>query len=133
MPQTVNGTLTAISQSGGFTDYTISLAPYDLFPMLAVQPGQTTVENNPSQVEVYIDNNTQMLNTQPLDAGSTLRFYGLVFNDNGTLRMDCAQVNDGVAFTPTPSASQQAHTQRVDVQQTRRAGPLQQTISVANH
>jgi hypothetical protein len=26
-----------------------------------------------------------------------LRFYGLVLNDNGTLRMDCAQVNDGVA------------------------------------
>ncbi|HEY6338090.1 MAG TPA: hypothetical protein VIW68_06320 [Candidatus Sulfotelmatobacter sp.] len=31
---------------------------------------------------------------------STLCFYGLVFNDNGTLRMDYAQVNDGVAFTP---------------------------------
>jgi hypothetical protein len=59
----------------------------------------------------------------------------LVFNDNGTLRMDCAQVNDGVAFTPTSSASQQTHMQRVEVQQTRRAGPgsLQQTISVANH
>lgn len=25
------------------------------------------------------------------------RFCGLVFNDNGTLRMDCAQINDGVA------------------------------------
>jgi len=24
-------------------------------------------------------------------------FYGLVFNDNGTLRMDCAQIMDGVA------------------------------------
>jgi hypothetical protein len=135
MPQTVNGTVEGSSTSGSFTDYTISLAPYDLFPMLAVQPGQTTVENNPSQVEVYIDNNTQMLNTQPLAAGNTLRFYGLVFNDNGTLRMDCAQVNDGVAFTPTSSASQQTHMQRVEVQQTRRAGPgsLQQTISVANH
>jgi hypothetical protein len=29
--------------------------------------------------------------------GSVVRFYGLVFNDNGMLRMDCAQVNDGVA------------------------------------
>jgi hypothetical protein len=28
--------------------------------------------------------------------GDVLRFNGLVFNDNGTLRMDCAQVNDGV-------------------------------------
>ena len=26
-----------------------------------------------------------------------VRFYGLVFNDNGTLRMDCAQAMDGVA------------------------------------
>jgi hypothetical protein len=25
------------------------------------------------------------------------RFNGLVFNDNGTLRMDCGQINDGVA------------------------------------
>jgi len=28
---------------------------------------------------------------------SLLRFNGLVFNDNGTLRMDCAQIDDGVA------------------------------------
>lgn len=26
-----------------------------------------------------------------------LRFQGLLFDDNGTLRMDCGQVNDGVA------------------------------------
>lgn len=122
MPQTINGTVTAISQSGSFTDYTISLAPYDLFPMLASQPSQTTVENNPSQVEVYVDSNTQQLNTQPLAAGSTLRFYGLVFNDNGTLRMDCAQVNDGVSFTAQSSASQQAQVEKGDVQQVRRKG-----------
>ena len=132
MPQTINGTVTVMSQSGSFTDYTISLAPYDLFPMLASQPGQTTLENNPSQVEVYIDSNTQMLNKQPLGAGSTLRFYGLVFNDNGTLRMDCAQVNDGVDFTTQSSASQQAHMEKRAVQQTRGEGPnsLPQTISV---
>jgi hypothetical protein len=100
--------------------------------MLAVQPGQTTVENNPSQVEVYIDNSTQMLNTQPLAAGSTLRFYGLAFNDNGTLRMDCAQVNDGVDFSAQPPASQQVHIEKVAVPQIHREGPnsLQQTISV---
>ena len=28
---------------------------------------------------------------------NVVRFYGLVFNDNGTLRMDCAQAMDGVA------------------------------------
>jgi hypothetical protein len=132
MPQTINGTVAGSSSSGNFTDYTVSLAPYDLFPMLAVQPNQTTVEKNPSQVEVYIDSNTQLLNTQPLAAGSTLRFYGLVFNDNGTLRMDCAQVNDGVDFSAQASASQQAHMEKGAVQQVRREGSssLQQTITV---
>ena len=37
-----------------------------------------------------------MLNTQPVTVGSPTRFYGLVFNDNGTLRMDCAEIFDGV-------------------------------------
>jgi hypothetical protein len=105
MPQTINGTVMAASTSGNFTNYTISLAPYDLFPLLAVQAGQTTLLTNPSQVEVYVDNNTQRLNTQALALGSTLRFYGLVFNDNGTLRMDCVRVNDGVAFTPRSNSN----------------------------
>jgi hypothetical protein len=132
MPQLINGTVIASSTSGNFTDYTVSLASYDLFPMLAVQPNQTTVENNPSQVEVYVDSNTQMLNAEALATGSTLRFYGLVFNDNGTLRMDCAQVNDGVAFTAQPSAAQQAQMEKGAVQQIRREGPgsLEQTINV---
>jgi hypothetical protein len=131
-PQTINGTVVASSTSGNFTSYTVSLAPYDLFPMLAAQPGDPTVENNPSQVEVYVDNNTQLLNTQALAAGSTLRFYGLVFNDNGTLRMDCAQVNDGVDFSPQPSAAQQSHMQKAAVQDMRREGSssLEQTIRV---
>jgi hypothetical protein len=76
----------ASQQSDSFVDYTVSLASYDLFPTLAVQQGQTTLLNDPSQVEVYIDNSTQHLNTQALAPGSTLRFNGLVFNDNGTLR-----------------------------------------------
>jgi hypothetical protein len=132
MPQTINGTVIASSTSGNFTDYTVSLASYDLFPMLAVQPDQTTVENNPSEVEVYVDSNTQLLNTQTLAAGSTFRFYGLVFNDNGTLRMDCAQVNDGVAFTAPPSAAQQAHMEKGVVQEIRRqgSGSLEQTINI---
>jgi hypothetical protein len=28
-----------------------------------------------------------------------------VFNDNGTLRMDCAQVNDGVTATPQANSA----------------------------
>jgi hypothetical protein len=130
MPQTIDGTVTASSQSGNFTDYTVTLAPYDLFPMLAVQPEQTNVEKNPSQVEVYVDNHTQMLNTQGLAPGSTLRFYGLVFNDNGTLRMDCAQVNDGVAFVP-PQSNSGTQAQVGQPQTIRRIGPagLPQTIT----
>lgn len=99
-PQTIDGTVVGSQQSGSFVDYTVSLASYDLFPTLAVQQGQTTLLSNPTQVEVYIDSNTQNLNTQALAPGNTLRFNGLVFNDNGRLRMDCAQVSDGVAITP---------------------------------
>ena len=120
MPQIIDGTVTASTQSGSFTDYTVSLAAYDLFPLLAVQPGQTAVENNPSQIEVYVDSNTQLLNTtSTLAEGSTLRFYGIVFNDGGTLRMDCAQVNDGVSFTPAPNAN--SHLRVGSVQTLKRA------------
>jgi hypothetical protein len=76
-----------------------------------------------------------MLNTQALAAGSTLRFNGLVFNDNGALRMDCAQVNDGVAFTPPSNTNALPEVGRV--QATRLAGPggTQKIISVVtrNH
>jgi len=97
LPQTIDGTVSAISSEGNFTTYTVTLAPYDLFPNLAVQPGQTTLLTNPNTVAVYADSNTQMLNSSTVSVGGLFRFYGLVFNDNGTLRMDCAQVNDGVA------------------------------------
>ena len=96
LPQTLDGTVSAIGSDGNFTTYTITLAPYDLFPQFAVQPGQTTLLTNPSQVVVYADNNTQMLNTNPIAVSDVVRFYGLVFNDNGTLRMDCAEIFDGV-------------------------------------
>ena len=97
LPQTINGTITAVSTSGSFTTYTVTLAAYDLFPNLAVQSGQATKVNNPGSVMVYVDSNTQLLNTGSIAVGSALRFNGLVFNDNGTLRMDCARINDGVA------------------------------------
>jgi len=97
IPQTINGTVSAVGSEGGFTTYTVTLAPYDLFPALAVQQGQTTLLTDPSTVEVYVDSNTQMVTANPIGVGSVVRFYGLVFNDSGTLRMDCAQINDGVA------------------------------------
>jgi len=96
MPQTINGIITASGSEGNFTTYMISLAPYDLIPNLAVQAGQTTLLTNPSTVVVYVDSSTQLLSTKQLAVGSVVRFNGLLFNDNGTLRMDAAQVNDGV-------------------------------------
>ena len=132
LPQTIDATILGSSTVGNFTDYSVILASYDLFPTLAMQSGQTTVLTNPSQVEVYVDNSTQMLNSQPLAAGSNFRFYGLVFKDNGTLRMDCARVSDGVAFTPPPNSSAQMETGKA--QTIRHAGPagVQQTVTVTH-
>jgi hypothetical protein len=98
VPQTINGTVTGVSSAGSFSTYTIALASYATFTALAQQAGQTTILANPGSVVVYVDGNTQTLNTAPLAVGSLLRFNGLVFNDNGTLRMDCAAVSDGVAL-----------------------------------
>ena len=44
----------------------------------------------------YADTNTAMLTSSAPAPGDTLRFYGLVFNDHGTLRMDCARISPGV-------------------------------------
>jgi len=67
-----------------------------------------------------------------LAPGATFRFYGLVFNDNGTLRMDCAQVNDGVAFSAPPTAAQQSSLHAGTVQKTSRQTPgrMHETINV---
>jgi hypothetical protein len=96
VPQTIDGTVRAISTQGNFTTYTVQLAPYDLFPILAVQPGQTTQLTTPDTIVAYTDTNTQMLNSGVVSVGSTIRLHGLIFNDGGTLRMDCVQVSDGV-------------------------------------
>jgi hypothetical protein len=98
MPQTIDGTVSAVGTSGNFTVYTVTLAPYDLFPTMAfTSEYETSPLTSPDTVYVYADSSTSMLNTQPAAAGSTVRFTGLVFNDNGTLRMDCSQMMDGVA------------------------------------
>jgi hypothetical protein len=130
MPQTINATVTGSSVSGNFTDYSVSLASYDLFPNLAVQSNQTTLLNDPSDVEVYVDGNTELLNSQALAEGGTFRFYGLVFNDNGTLRMDCAQVSDGVDETPPSSASQRSRMEAGETWTVQRdgIGPVEKTI-----
>ena len=40
IPQTIDGAVTAVNTIGNFTEYTVALAAYDLFPDLAVQAGQ---------------------------------------------------------------------------------------------
>jgi hypothetical protein len=95
MPQTIDATVGAVGTAGAFTTYTVELAAYDMSPQFAVQGNQTTLLTSPLQVVVYTDQNTQML-TAPA-VGSALRFTGVIFNDNGTLRMDCTQVAGGVA------------------------------------
>jgi hypothetical protein len=105
VPQVINGTVNSTSSSGAFKVYTVTLASYDLFPTLAVQQGHPALLNSPSTVEVYVDSNTKQNNSTPLALGSTLRFEGLVFNDNGTLRMDCSQVNDGITGSSTSNAA----------------------------
>lgn len=97
LPQTINGTINGISSSAGFTTYMVTLPAYDLFSDLAAQPNQVSVLSDPESVVVYVDSDTQLLNTTSLAIGNVLRFRGLVFNDNGTLRMDCAQVDDGIS------------------------------------
>jgi hypothetical protein len=96
MPQTIDATVAAVGTAGAFTTYTLELGSYDMFPQFAVQGGQTTLLTNPLQVVVYADQNTQMVNAGTPAVGSALRFTGVIFNDNGTLRMDCTQVAGGV-------------------------------------
>ena len=44
-------------------------------------------------------------NAEALTPGSTLRFWGLVFNDDGTLRLDCTRLSEGAVFSSQSSAS----------------------------
>ena len=99
MPQTINGTVTAISNSNGFAVYTVQLAPYDLIPVLQANPNPITpfpVLNNPSSVVVYADTHAQMLTSGTISVGSVFRFRGLIFFDSGTASMDASEILDGV-------------------------------------
>jgi hypothetical protein len=132
IPQTIDGTVSGSSMAGNFTVYTVDLASYDLFSTLAVQAGQTTLLNDPGEMEVYVDSSTQLLNSGSLAPGGTFRFYGLVFNDHGTLRMDCAQVNDGPSLALAANVSMQNRVVAGRVKAVRSAtiGPLRQRSRV---
>lgn len=97
MSQTINATVMTVSSDAGFSVYTVAIAPYDLIPTLQATAGTTITRlNNPTTVIVYVDTSAELLNSSPLSTGSVLRFRGLIFDDNGTLRMDCDRVSDGV-------------------------------------
>jgi hypothetical protein len=96
MPQTMNGTVSSISMSNGFTVYTVNLASNDMIANLQGLVGLYSPLNNPSAVFVYTDPHTQVLTTDEINDGSIERFHGLIFNDNGTLRMDCDEILPGV-------------------------------------
>ena len=97
-PQIFNGTVTAVSSNNNFTVYSVTLASDSLIPTLQGQAGTTINRLNApvNSMEVYVDSSAQLLNTSPIAAGSLLRFRGVVFDDNGTLRMDCNLIRDGV-------------------------------------
>jgi hypothetical protein len=97
LPQTINGTVQSISSIGEFGTYTVALASYDLFPQFAAELFQSTVLTDPATIVVYADRKARLLNTQPIAVGNVVRFHGVVFNDQGVLRMDCLQSDDGVA------------------------------------
>lgn len=94
----VCGLRTNISSSNGFSLYTVSLAAYDLFPVVQAAAGPASQNlANPSTVIAYAGASTQLLTTDSIAVGSVVRFRGAVFNDNGALRMDCQKILDGVA------------------------------------
>ena len=97
-PQTVNGIITAVTNTAGFSVYTVTIAPYHIIPTTQQQPVLATFAAiaAPTTVTVYADGNTQFLQSGAVAPGSLLRFRGLVFDDSGALRMDCAKVLDGV-------------------------------------
>jgi hypothetical protein len=96
-PQTLNGTVESVSNQNGLAVYTVALAAYDIFSVTQQEGGSYLPKvTDPSTVVVYVDTSAQFLNSGMVEEGSLLRFRGVVFNDNGTLRMDCDKVLDGV-------------------------------------
>lgn len=96
LPQTIDAQISAVATSGSYTVYTATLASYD--PIVLLSGISPNVVAQPATVTIYVSGSTQMLNSSAPAAGSTLRFYGLLFNDGGALRMDCTRIMDGVEF-----------------------------------
>ena len=98
LPQTLNGTVSAVTNDSGFAVYTVTLASYDLIPILQNYTSNTPPPHltNPTTILVYADTSTSFLNSGTVGVGSLIRFRGVIFDDNGTLRMDATTIYDGV-------------------------------------
>jgi hypothetical protein len=96
-PQTVSGTITAITHTGSYTVYTLTL-PSDHW--LAKLTGQTTVK-------VYTNNLVVTpINVTAPAVGGSIRFNGYLFNNAGTLSLlACVQADPpGAPITAGTSA-----------------------------
>jgi uncharacterized protein DUF5666 len=92
IPQTIQGMISALSTDGGYTVYEVKLADDDPITVLQRVAGAFPLISDPTHIVVYADINTQMPASGGGSVGSTQRFRGLLFYDNGTLRMDCSSI-----------------------------------------
>ncbi|MDR3745266.1 MAG: DUF5666 domain-containing protein [Acidobacteriaceae bacterium] len=91
-PQTVDGTIASVvvaANANAYTAYTLTLVSGS---WLATLTGQTTVT-------VYTNGNVQSINGSAFAVGSTARFNGFLFNNNGALVL-LADVQAGPPGTP---------------------------------
>lgn len=73
IPQTVGGTITAITPGNGYTAYTLTLASGSAFASLS----------GASTITVYTSSATVGLSTAPIAVNGNVRFNGLIFNLGG--------------------------------------------------
>jgi hypothetical protein len=85
MPQTLGGTVSAITSGGGATVYTLTLPSGSAFASLT---GATSIK-------VYSTSATIGMSSNPIAVGSTVRFNGLVFNTAGGFVMVAGCSPDG--------------------------------------
>lgn len=90
-PQAFSGTVSAVSQTGPFTVYETTLAADSLFSAIQPITGPWLHPADPSVIYAYAGPST-LAPPNALAVGTTAVFRGLIFDDNGTLRMDCERV-----------------------------------------
>jgi hypothetical protein len=90
IPQTVWGTVSAITTSGNYTVYTLTLASGDAFTSLSGASTVTAYTSTATAGPVVSTNNS------PIKVGSQVRFNGLIFNTgSGTFSMVAGCSPDG--------------------------------------